>query len=134
ESRYFSDKTGGVWKMQSMGDGRALMLTAHDVKLVDPKELELAEKPADAKTADTKAADTKTPDAKAPESKPELKIGDKIDYQGDRLKVGALFDGKAILYEQGRHASYALLMNQVTDAELKNNYQEVKVNVDGKET
>ncbi len=124
-TKYYADQTGRVFKVTEGGDGKALMSTAHDLKLVDPAEIAKVEAKAEAVAKGT-GTETKSETKTA-----EPKIGERVEFKGEKLKVGALVDGKALLYEQGRHFDYALVGNQVTEAELKANFKPVQVNIDG---
>jgi len=62
------------------------------------------------------------------------KVGDKVSYKGESLRVGAYAGEHVLLYENGRNANYAMWSIPVSAEDLKTKYQEIKISMNGKET
>ncbi|MBX9687347.1 MAG: hypothetical protein K2X27_11635 [Candidatus Obscuribacterales bacterium] len=117
---YYADKKGSVFKVQEVY-GQKLMSSAHDLKLVDPAEI--------AKSTPEEKPRTQTAEPPKAEAKPEPKVGELVDYNNEKLKVGAVKDGQALLYLEGRRIDWAISPTAVSDAELKRNFKAVDVMV-----
>lgn len=74
------------------------------------------------------------PDSPAAGVQEAPKVGDSVYFKGEALRVGAIVDGKALVYEPGRNSDHALIPTRVNDQQLKADFKDVKVNINGRET
>jgi len=125
-SRYFADAAGGVYKLSEIGIGsdgspRLLIATAHDVRLVPPEKLTVA------------GGDSPATAASGPAAERGGKVGDVVKVDGESFKVAGFQGDNALLYQRGRNQDHAIIPINASEQDLKEKYEAVKVNIDGKD-
>ncbi len=117
DTQYFTDKSGQVFKLTKGENGSSVLSTAGELKLVANEALPKAES---------------SPPAVA--ARAELpKVSEEIDYKGEKLKLAAYEGEHALLHKTGRNANSAVAAEPISETDLSSKYQEIKVQIDGKE-
>lgn len=141
--KYYVDKNNKVHRVLTVANGY-LMSEAPDMKIVDKNDATRVSKAVTdlASTGPEKEKTPKTPGERNERSniaeraglrvEDVPKVGDKVNYKNEELKIGGYRDGHALLYQTGRNKNFELVGPVVTPTELESKYDKVSVNIDGK--
>ncbi len=126
--KYYADKEGRAYQVSYGGNDRYIMAAAHDVVLADPNKLQIVER-----ATERHADRQKQIDVPVDKNREPFQAGEEVTYKAEKLKVAGYAGEHAILFQSGRNRDYAVMFEPITDRDLKSNYQEIKVILEGKE-